>query len=588
MAEVILMPRLSDTMTEGVIAAWHKKVGDPVKKGDLLAEIETDKATMELESYQEGYILHLGGDGGAKLQVNDLLAIIGKKGEDVSALVTQHTAGNNQQAAGNSQQPAEGSKDPVDKSLQSASQPAGNGQPVEKQSNNEQPSTGNKDYASMEEVVLMPRLSDTMTEGVIAGWHKNVGDNVKKGEVLADIETDKATMELESYKDGKLLYQGAKAGEKIQVNDLLCIIGKDGLNVDEIVNGLKAGGGKQPTTQDAADRQKAEGDVSTGGTAGNIPAGQVPSGQQATNNEQPVVNDGRILASPLAKKLASEKGVDLKYVKGSGDNGRITKTDVENYQPQQQAGGDKQQQATGDRQQAIARPASPAGQVSFEEVPVSQMRKTIARRLAESKFSAPHFYLTMSIDMDAAVAARVRINETSPVKISFNDIVLKAVAVALRQHPKVNSSWLGEKIRINHHVNIGVAVAVDEGLLVPVVRFADGKSLSQIAVEVKDFAQKAKDKKLQPADWEGSTFTISNLGMFGIDEFTAIINPPDACILAVGGIAQVPVVKNGNVVPGNVMKVTLSCDHRVVDGASGAAFLQTLKGLLEEPLRMLV
>jgi pyruvate dehydrogenase E2 component (dihydrolipoamide acetyltransferase) len=584
MAEVILMPRLSDTMTEGVIAAWHKKVGDQVKKGDLLAEIETDKATMELESYQEGYILHLGGDGGAKLQVNDLLAIIGKKGEDVSALVKQHAGGGGQKAEGGSQQST------------GNSQQAGGGSPEagEKKSNNDQRSTANdqgstangKDYASMEEVVLMPRLSDTMTEGVIAGWHKNVGDNVKKGEVLADIETDKATMELESYKDGKLLYQGAQAGEKIQVNELLCIIGKDGLNVDEIVKGVKAGSGKQPTTQDAADRQKAEGDVSKGGTAGNIPAEQVPSGERSTNSDQPVVNEGRILASPLAKKLASEKGVDLKYVKGSGDNGRITKTDVESYQPQQGTGD--RQQATGDRQQAAARPFVPAGQVSFEEVPVSQMRKTIARRLAESKFTAPHFYLTMSIDMDAAVAARGRINETSPVKISFNDIVLKAVAVALKQHPKVNSSWLGDKIRINHHVNIGVAVAVDEGLLVPVVRFADGKSLSQIAGEVKDFAQKAKDKKLQPADWEGSTFTISNLGMFGIEEFTAIINPPDACILAVGGIAQVPVVKSGNVVPGNVMKVTLSCDHRVVDGASGAAFLQTLKGLLEEPLRMLV
>lgn len=566
MAEVILMPRLSDTMTEGVIAAWHKKVGDPVKKGDLLAEIETDKATMELESYQEGYILHLGGDKGSKLQVNDLLAIIGKQGEDVSADVAKHSGGNNQSAVG---------------SEQSAAEP--------KQSNNDQPTTNNqsstsngKDYAAMEEVVLMPRLSDTMTEGVIASWHKKVGDAVKKGEVLADIETDKATMELESYKDGILLYQGAKDGEKIQVNDLLCIIGKQGLNVDEIVNGIKAGGGKQPTAQDAADLQKAEGDVAKGGTAGNIPAVSVGSGSQQTTEQ--VVNEGRILASPLAKKLASDKGIDLKYVKGTGDNGRITKTDIENYKPSQQTQS-ATPAASSIKHQALS---APAGQVSFDEVPVSQMRKVIAKRLAESKFSAPHFYLTMSIDMDAAVAARGKINEASPVKISFNDIVLKAVAVALKQHPKVNSSWLGDKIRINHHVNIGVAVAVDEGLLVPVVRFADGKSLSQIAAEVKDFAQKAKDKKLQPSDWEGSTFTISNLGMFGIEEFTAIINPPDACILAVGGISQIPVVKNGNIVPGNVMKVTLSCDHRVVDGATGAAFLQTLKSLLEEPLRMLV
>lgn len=561
MAEVILMPRLSDTMTEGVIAAWHKKVGDAVKKGDLLAEIETDKATMELESYQEGYILHLGGDKGAKLQVNDLLAIIGKQGEDVSALVAQHSGG---------QAPAAASQPAATEAKQEA--------PKQQQ---QQPSSGDgKDYASMEEVVLMPRLSDTMTEGVIAAWHKKIGEQVKKGEVLADIETDKATMELESYKDGVLLYQGAKAGDKIQVNELLCIIGKEGLDVDSIVKGLKSGGGKQPTSQDAADQQKAEGDVARGGTAGNIPAVAVPH-IEAPATEASVVNEGRIFASPLAKKLAAEKGIDLRYVKGTGDNGRITKTDIENYKPTAQA----QQPAAS---QAAARPSAPAGQVSFDEVPVSQMRKTIAKRLAESKFTAPHFYLTMSIDMDAAVAARGRINEVSPVKISFNDMVLKAVAMSLKQHPKVNSSWLGDKIRINHHVNIGVAVAVEEGLLVPVVRFADGKSLSQIAGEVKDFAQKAKDKKLQPSDWEGSTFTISNLGMFGIEEFTAIINPPDACILAVGGIAQVPVVKNGNIVPGNVMKVTLSCDHRVVDGATGAAFLQTLKSLLEEPLRMLV
>jgi pyruvate dehydrogenase E2 component (dihydrolipoamide acetyltransferase) len=572
MAEVILMPRLSDTMTEGVIAAWHKKVGDPVKKGDLLAEIETDKATMELESYQDGYILHLGGDNGSKLQVNDLLAIIGKQGEDVNALVKQHAGGGSQVAGKNE----EGSK--------KTEQTSGSAQPAAAPNNEQAPKDNGTNYAAMEEVVLMPRLSDTMTEGVIASWHKKVGDAVKKGEVLADIETDKATMELESYKDGTLLYQGAKDGEKIQVNELLCIIGKEGLDIDAIVKGIKSGGAapaKQPTSQDAADLQKGEGDVSKGGSAGNIPAQQVPAGQPSTGNEQ-VVNEGRIFASPLAKKLAEEKGIDLKYVKGSGDNGRITKTDIENYKPVSQP----QPASTGST--ATAKQTAPAGQVSFDEVPVSQMRKTIAKRLAESKFSAPHFYLTMSIDMDAAVAARGRINEVSPVKISFNDIVLKAVAVALKQHPKVNSSWLGDKIRINHHVNIGVAVAVEEGLLVPVVRFADAKPLSQIAAEVKDFAQKAKDKKLQPSDWEGSTFTISNLGMFGIDEFTAIINPPDACILAIGGIAQVPVVKNANIVPGNVMKVTLSCDHRVVDGATGAAFLQTLKGLLEEPLRMLV
>ncbi len=430
----------------------------------------------------------------------------------------------------------------------------------------------------MAEAILMPRLSDTMTEGVIALWNKNVGDTVKKGEVLAEIETDKATMELESYKDGTLLYQGAKAGEKIQVNDLLSIIGKEGLDVQAIVAAAKGGG----TT--AQQEEKPSEVVQQTKPAA---AHQAATPQQAVPTQQQVVNEGRIIASPLARKLAEEKGIDLRYVKGSAENGRIVKTDIDSYKKPVQT-VQSHIPADDSNQKALLVQAAPAGQVSFDEVPVSQMRKAIARRLAESKFSAPHFYLTMSIDMDSAVASRIKLNEVSKVKISFNDIVLKAVAMSLKQHPKINSSWLGEKIRYNHHVNIGVAVAVEEGLLVPVVRFADTKSLSQIAAEVKDFAQKAKDKKLQPSDWEGSTFTISNLGMFGIDEFTAIINPPDACILAIGGISQVPVVKNGQIVAGNVMKVTLSCDHRVVDGASGSAFLQTLQSLLEEPLRMLV
>jgi pyruvate dehydrogenase E2 component (dihydrolipoamide acetyltransferase) len=548
MAEVILMPRLSDTMTEGVIAAWHKNVGDAVKKGDLLAEIETDKATMELESYQEGVLLHIGTTKGGKLQVNDLLAIIGKAGEDVASLIASVGAGSPAAAPATEPAPATATAAPIAASASPA-----------------------LDVAAMDEVVLMPRLSDTMTEGVIAGWQKNVGDTVKKGEVLADIETDKATMELESYKDGILLYQGAKAGEKILVNDLLCVIGAAGTNVDAIVAAVKNGAtAAAPAASAPAASPAAAPTAPTQATA-------------ATPTAQVVVNEGRIFASPLAKKMAEERGIDLKYVKGTGDNGRITKFDIDGYVP-----------VTASANQA-ASAAAPAfvqsaqqGVVSFEDQPVSQMRKTIARRLSESLFTAPHFYITMTIDMDAAVAARAKINEVAPVKISFNDMVVKATALSLKQHPKINSSWLGDTIRTNHHVNIGIAVAVDEGLLVPVVRFADTKSLSEIGVTVKGFAQKAKDKKLQPADWEGSTFTISNLGMFGVDEFTAIINPPDACILAVGGIAQVPVVKNGQVVPGNVMKVTLSCDHRVVDGAAGAAFLQTLKSLLEEPLRMLV
>jgi pyruvate dehydrogenase E2 component (dihydrolipoamide acetyltransferase) len=547
MAEVILMPRLSDTMTEGVIAAWHKNVGDAVKKGDLLAEIETDKATMELESYQEGVLLHIGTTKGGKLQVNDLLAIIGKAGEDVASLIASVGAGSPAAAPATEPAPAAAPAAPV--------------------------ASAALDVAAMEEVVLMPRLSDTMTEGVIAGWQKNVGDTVKKGDVLADIETDKATMELESYKDGILLYQGAKAGEKILVNDLLCVIGAAGTNVDAIVAAVKSGAG---ATAPAAASNAAPAAPSTPAPVV-APVASAPA-------VQAVVNEGRIFASPLAKKMAEERGIDLKYVKGTGDNGRITKFDIDGYVPATASTSTTPAISAS----APAVQAAHQGVVSFEDQPVSQMRKTIARRLSESLFTAPHFYITMSIDMDAAVAARAKINEVAPVKISFNDMVVKATALSLKQHPKINSSWLGDSIRTNHHVNIGIAVAVDEGLLVPVVRFADTKTLSEIGVAVKGFAQKAKDKKLQPSDWEGSTFTISNLGMFGVDEFTAIINPPDACILAVGGIAQVPVVKNGQVVPGNVMKVTLSCDHRVVDGAAGAAFLQTLKSLLEEPLRMLV
>jgi pyruvate dehydrogenase E2 component (dihydrolipoamide acetyltransferase) len=551
------MPRLSDTMTEGVVAAWHKNVGDTVKKGDLLAEIETDKATMELESYQDGVLLHIGTPRGGKLQVNDLLAIFGKAGEDVSALIAQNTGAVNAPAPIVTIETIEISDTPTIITPSSAAS-----------------STPALDVSTMEEVVLMPRLSDTMTEGVIAGWHKQIGDAVKKGEVLADIETDKATMELESYKDGILLYQGAKAGEKILVNDLLCIIGQQGLDIAPIVTALK--GGAAQATAPAAPAQSAQA-TSTPQAASTSQA--TPAATTVNVASAQVVNEGRIFASPLAKKIAKEKGIDLKFVKGTGEHGRITRLDLDNYTPGSTP--------------SVARAAAPrntnfVGQVSFVDTPVSQMRKTIARRLSESLFTAPHFYLTMKINMDATIAARTVVNETAPVKISFNDFIVKAVALSLKQHPKVNSSWLGDVIRENHHVNIGIAVAVDEGLLVPVLRFADGLSLDEISVSVKEFAKKAKDKKLQPSDWEGSTFTISNLGMFGIDSFTAIINPPDACILAVGGIAQEPVVKNGQIVPGNVMNVTLSCDHRVVDGATGSAFLQTLKSYLEEPLRMFI
>ncbi|HEV3250245.1 MAG TPA: pyruvate dehydrogenase complex dihydrolipoamide acetyltransferase, partial [Puia sp.] len=501
-------------------------------------------------------LLYTGTTKGGKVQVNDLLAIIGAPGEDISSLVK---AGAGNLSAGNS--PAA----PPSPAAAAPSGATGNSNPA-----TSSPSAS-PDLSKMDEVILMPRLSDTMTEGVIAEWHKKVGDNVKKGDILADIETDKATMELESYKEGKLLYTGAQKGEKIAVNDLLAIIGDEKkVDVQKIVGASKnkkEGAGTPPGKESPA--------------VGNTGAATTQAAASA-----PILNgDGRIKASPLAKKLAEEKGIDINQVPGSGDGGRIVKKDIDSFVPS--SAKETSPGQAGPRQEQ-GRTSFTEGIVSFEDVPVSQMRKIIAKRLAESKFTAPHFYLTISIDMDKAVESRAKLNESSPVKISFNDIVLKAVAVALKKHPAVNSSWLGDKIRINHHINIGVAVAVEDGLLVPVVRFADGKSLSQIATEVKEFAQKAKNKKLQPSDWEGSTFTISNLGMFGIEEFTAIINPPDACILAIGGISQVPVVKDGVIKPGNIMKLTLSCDHRVVDGATGSSFLQTLKGLLEEPLRMLV
>ena len=569
MAEVILMPRLSDTMTEGVIAAWHKKVGDTVKKGDLLAEVETDKATMDLESYKDGTLLYVGADNGGKILVNELLAIIGAPGEDVSSLVkggpatTSATAAPNPSPAANTATPAPQPAPPAP-AVPIASSP--------------EPATGGLDLTTIPEVILMPRLSDTMTEGVIADWHKKVGDPVKKGDILADIETDKATMELESYKEGKLLYTGARKGDKIAVNELLAVIGDESkIDLQKIIAVSKNKGVSAP-------QAVAPPAAGAAGTTGQTPATPGAPAAQVVEQTPSVNGDGRIKASPLAKKIAADKGIDISQVPGSGDGGRIVKKDVDDFVPAKAA----TVTAAASTGAGSAPMVAPAGQVSFTDTPVSQMRKVIAKRLSESLFTAPHFYLTMSIDMDKAVESRAKLNDVATVKISFNDIILKAVAVALKKHPAVNSSWLGDKIRTNHHVNIGVAVAVEDGLLVPVVRFADTKNLTQIAVEVKEFAQKAKNKKLQPSDWEGSTFTISNLGMFGIDEFTAIINTPDSCILAIGAIQQIPVVKNGAVVPGNIMKLTLSCDHRVVDGATGSAFLQTLKGLLEEPLRMLI
>ncbi len=550
MAEVILMPRLSDTMEVGVIAAWHKKIGDPVKKGDLLAEIETDKATMELESYKDGILLHIGGDKGAKIQVDQLLAIVGAKGEDISGLT------------GGSAAPAPAKKE-TKKAEKAAEAPAAAPTPT---------ATSSLDISKMDEVVLMPRLSDTMEAGVIAGWHKNVGDAVKKGEVLADIETDKATMELESYKNGTLLYVGAGKGEKIAVNDLLCIIGEKGkTDVDAIVAAAKGGtpAAGAPTAEAAPEKASVAAETSN--------AAATPVAAAA---------NGRVKASPLAKKIAKDKGIDIATVPGTGDGGRIIKSDIDNYKGQPAPAATSQ--AAASTAPAVAAPAFVNGQEGYTDLPNSQMRNVIAKRLGESKFSAPHFYLKMEIVMDNAMTARATLNEHSPVKISFNDMVVKAAALALRQHPAVNASWMGDKIRRYSHIHIGIAVAVEDGLIVPVVRFADQKTLPQIAGESKELAGKAKNKKLQPNEFTGNTFTISNLGMMDIDEFTAIINPPDSCIMAVGRIKEVVVKKGEGFAVSNVMKVTLSCDHRSVDGAVGAAFLQTFKKYLENPITMLL
>ena len=543
MAEVILMPRLSDTMTEGVIAAWHKKVGDPVKKGELLAEVETDKATMELESYKDGTLLHIGSAKGGKLQVNDLLAIIGAPGEDISSLISGSAAA----------------------AVTAAIAPA----PAAK---TEAVAAKTVSPADLEEVVLMPRLSDTMEAGVIAAWHKKVGDAVKKGEVLAEIETDKATMELESYKNGTLLYIGAEKGEKIPVNALLCIIGEKGkVDVDAVVAAVKAGGSATTTTTAPAPTVETTAPTTVAATA------------------EPVASsNGRVKASPLAKKLAKEKGIDISHITGSGDGGRIIKADIDHYQPAAPSASAALSTAAPETKAVVPVFTPVAGQEGYTDIPNSQMRKVIAKRLAESKFTAPHFYLKMEINMDNAMTARAQLNESSPVKISFNDLVVKAAAMALRQHPAVNASWMGDKIRRHHHVHVGIAVAIEDGLIVPVVRFADQKTLPQIAAESKELAGKAKNKKLQPNEFTGNTFTISNLGMMDIEEFTAIINPPDSCILAVGRIREIVVKKGDGFAVSNVMMLTLSCDHRSVDGATGAAFLQSVKKFLEQPITMLL
>ncbi len=546
MAEVIRMPRMSDTMTEGVIVAWHKKVGDKVKPGDLLAEVETDKATMELESYNEGTLLYLGVEKGKAVQVEGVLAVIGKDGEDYKAAL---------ESAGSLPQTESPKVEAPAPLTTNDSQGAA-----------DKPQTVALPAGAKE--IRMPLLSDTMTEGKILSWNKKVGDFVKSDDVLAEVETDKATMEVVGYEEGTLLYTGIEAGSAAKVNEIIAIVGKAGTDVSAYVAAEKSGANKTQAASTKPQETAAE------------PA---PAKAEAVTEQTAASSDQRIKASPLAKKLAADKGIDLTKVNGSGDNGRITKKDIDSYLPSA---------APAASATAATKTAAPAftanGTEGHTDVPLTQMRKVIARRLGESKFSAPHFYLTIEVNMDNAMSARVQLNEISPVKISFNDIIIKACAISLRQHPDVNSSWMTDFIRHNHHIHIGSAVAMPEGLIVPVIKFADQKTLSQIAAEAKELYGKAKDKKLQPHEFSGNTFTISNLGMMDIEEFTAIINPPDSAILAVGRIKEVVIKRGDSFTTTNVMKLTMSCDHRSVDGAVGAAFLQTLKKYLENPVAMLV
>ncbi|WP_196884992.1 pyruvate dehydrogenase complex dihydrolipoamide acetyltransferase [Aureivirga sp. CE67] len=549
MAEIIKMPRLSDTMTEGVVAQWLKKVGDKVEEGDILAEIETDKATMEFESFYEGTLLYVGVPEGEGAPVDSLLAIIGDEGEDVSSLIN---------GEGAAEETTETKEEPKAEETKEAA-------PVEIPAN--------------VEFITMPRLSDTMTEGTVANWLKEVGDKVEEGDILAEIETDKATMEFESFYEGTLLYVGLNAGESAEVDSLLAVIGEDGTDISSIVEKFKKGEALESTPHNS-----------------DVKEAEMPKADNSKKEETVMVDtvvvesNGRIKASPLAKKIAKEKGINLAKVNGTGDHGRIVRRDVENYTEEAPVAA-LAQEAPKAAPVAASAPAAPVyvptGEEQQEEVKNSQMRKTIARRLSESKFTAPHYYLTIDIDMDNAITSRKAINAIPDTKVSFNDMVVKASAMALRKHPQVNTQWTDAATVYNKHINIGVAVAVADGLVVPVLKFTDNMTMTQIGADVKDKAVRAKSKKLTPAEMEGSTFTVSNLGMFGIREFTSIINQPNSAILSVGAIVQKPVVKDGQIVVGNVMTVTLACDHRTVDGATGAAFLQTFKQYLENPVTML-
>jgi pyruvate dehydrogenase E2 component (dihydrolipoamide acetyltransferase) len=541
MAILVNMPRLSDTMEEGVVAKWLKQVGDKIEEGDILAEIETDKATMEFESFNEGTLLHIGVQEGETSPVDVLLAIIGEEGEDISEIL-------NGAAATSQEVTSEDTTKEISKEQSDTAIPEG------------------------VQVISMPRLSDTMEEGTVASWLKNIGDKIEEGDILAEIETDKATMEFESFYEGVLLYIGVGEGESAKVDSLLTIIGPEGTDVSGLVTAHKEGTILSETIETKTEASTTE---------------TVQIQEQTAEVSKSNNTGGRIFASPLAKKIAKDKGINLADVKGSGENGRIVKKDVENYTPAPAAAA---VEATPTQTTQTATPLAtytPVGEESYEEVKNSQMRKVIAKRLGESKFTAPHYYLTIELDMDSAIASRKTINALPETKVSFNDMIVKACAMALKKHPQVNTSWNGDTTRYNHHIHVGVAVAVDDGLLVPVLKFTDQMSLTQIGGNVRDLAGKARNKKIAPNEMEGSTFTISNLGMFGIQEFTSIINQPNSAILSVGAIEQKPVVKEGQIVVGNTMKVTLACDHRTVDGATGAQFLQTVRAYIENPVTML-
>jgi pyruvate dehydrogenase E2 component (dihydrolipoamide acetyltransferase) len=563
MATVITMPRLSDTMTEGTVATWLKKVGDKISEGDILAEIETDKATMEFESFNDGTLLHIGIPEGDTAPVDSLLAIIGKEGEDISELLKGKSS----------------SEDIEEEKKEAAHDKAESPKTDEKAEVEKVTEAKSGELPKGVVVVTMPRLSDTMTDGTVATWLKKVGDKISEGDILAEIETDKATMEFESFNEGTLLHIGIQEGETAPVDSLLAIIGPEGTDISGIAGNFS----KEGTTasDDSVEESKEE-------KANEVTEEKAEATETVAESS---TSNARIFASPLAKKIAKDKGINLHDVKGSGGNGRIVKSDVEQFIPAKQEAKTEAKvesaPAAAPAQAVAPKMVVPDGEVVIEEVKNSQMRKVIAKRLSESKFTAPHYYLKIEVTMDDAMKSRSTINSLPDTKVSFNDLVIKASAMALKKHPKVNSQWKEEVTVINHHVNIGVAVAVEDGLVVPVLKFTDLMSLTQIGVNVKDLAGRAKNKKLQPAEMDGSTFTVSNLGMFGITEFTSIINQPNSAILSVGAIVEKPIIKNGQIVVGNTMMLTLACDHRTVDGATGAQFLQTLKNYIENPVTML-